>query len=334
MACRKSGEQERVFINEREALNRMAEHPTNPLDPQALFSHVEDAPDFHVPRMFAPPGSHGHIAIPQPFKLEEPLRVHTQSALVNRMIKPLDFEITKFMLIELVVALLMCVFFVGLAATIRGGRLPRGRFGNILEAMLLYFRDKVARPCIGGHDADKFVPFIWTVFFFVLGCNLFGMIPWMGSPTGALATTGAMALVTFLVVIGSGMKKLGPAGFWKALIPHMDLSLSLGGVNFEPVLKVLLLPMIFVIELLGLLIKHGVLAVRLLANMMAGHVVLAVIIAFIAASAQSLLWWAVAPASVLGATALSMLELFVAFLQAYIFTFLSALFIGMAVHPH
>jgi F-type H+-transporting ATPase subunit a len=95
-----------------------------------------------------------------------------------------------------------------------------------------------------------------------------------------------------------------------------------------------LVPMIFVIEVFGMLIKHGVLAVRLLANMMGGHVVLAVIMAFIAASAQSLLWWVVTPTSVFGATALSMLELFVAFLQAYIFTFLAALFIGMAVHPH
>jgi F-type H+-transporting ATPase subunit a len=195
----------------------------------------------------------------------------------------------------------------------------------MLEAMLMFFRDKVARPCIGGHDADRFVPFLWTLFFFILACNLFGMLPWMGSPTGALATTGALALVTFLVVISSGMKKLGPAGFWKAQVPHMDLS---------PALKVVLIPMVFVIEIFGLIVKHSVLAVRLLANMMAGHVVLAVIVAFIAASAQSFWWYAVTPASLLGATALSLLELFVAFLQAYIFTFLSALFIGMAVHPH
>jgi F-type H+-transporting ATPase subunit a len=151
------------------------------------------------------------------------------------------------------------------------------------------------------------------------------MIPWMGSPTGSLAVTATLAFVTFLVVIGSGMKKLGAVGFWKAQVPHMDL---------PPVLKVLLVPMIFAIEIFGLLVKHGVLAVRLLANMMGGHVVLAVILAFIAASAQSLWWWGVMPASVIGATALSMLELFVAVLQAYIFTFLSALFIGMAVHPH
>ena len=121
------------------------------------------------------------------------------------------------------------------------------------------------------------------------------------------------------------MTKLGAVGFWKAQVPHMDLPF---------VLAIFLMPMMFVLEVMGLLIKHFVLAVRLLANMMAGHLVLAVLLAFIAVSAGSIVWYGVTPASVLGATALNMLELFVAFLQAYIFTFLSALFIGMAVHPH
>jgi F-type H+-transporting ATPase subunit a len=92
--------------------------------------------------------------------------------------------------------------------------------------------------------------------------------------------------------------------------------------------------MIFCIEIFGLLVKHFVLAVRLLANMIGGHVVLAVLLAFISATASSLMFWGVMPASVLGATALSLLELLVAFIQAYIFAFLTALFIGMAVHPH
>jgi len=303
----------------------MAEHPTNPLDPTELFRHVEDAPDFHVPRFLAPK-SHGHIEIPQPFDLEKPLWTsNTGNRLIDRTIQPLDLKITKFMVIELAVAILLCLFFIGLARTIRGGRLPRGRFGHMLEAILLYFRDKVARPYIGGHDADRFVPFLWTLFFFVLGCNLFGLIPWMGSPTGALATTATLALVTFVVVVGAGVHKLGGWGMVKSFVPHMDMPLAV---------KIPMIMLMFPIEVLGLLIRHGVLAVRLLANMMAGHVVLAVIIAFIAASAQSLLWWAVMPASVFGATMLSMLELFVAFLQAYIFTFLAALFIGMAVHPH
>ena len=131
--------------------------------------------------------------------------------------------------------------------------------------------------------------------------------------------------MTFTTVVVSGMLKLGPVGFWTGQVPHMELPF---------VLAIFLKPMIFAIEVMGMCIKHFILAMRLLANMMAGHLVLAVIMAFISASALSMAWWAVAPASVLGAVALSLLELFVAFLQAYIFTFLSALFIGMAVHPH
>jgi F-type H+-transporting ATPase subunit a len=153
----------------------------------------------------------------------------------------------------------------------------------------------------------------------------------MGSPTGAFATTGALALITFCTVVGMGMAKLGPVGFWTAQVPHMDLPLPLA---------IMLKPMIFIIEVAGLCIKHFVLAVRLLANMMAGHMVLAVLVAFVGAiflyvgSYASALFWSVSVASIFGAVALSLLELFVAFLQAYIFVFLSALFIGMAVHPH
>ncbi|NOY29084.1 MAG: F0F1 ATP synthase subunit A [Planctomycetes bacterium] len=294
------------------------------LDPNELFSHVEDADFFHVPRFLAP---HGHVSIPQPLKLDEPLiEMNTGNELIDNTIQPLDLMITKFMVLELVVAIIIAVCFIGLAKSLKGGTSARGRLWNILEVFLLFIRDEVARPCIGKHDADRFMPFLWTIFLFVLGCNLIGMVPWMGSPTGALAVTGALAMVTFCVVVGSGMAKLGVVGFWKAQVPHMDLP--------GPV-AVLLIPMIFVIEVLGLFIKHGVLAIRLLANMMAGHVVLAVIVGFIGASAAAGtgIWGTVTLASVLGGTALSLLELFVAFLQAYIFTFLSALFIGAAVHP-
>ena len=101
------------------------------------------------------------------------------------------------------------------------------------------------------------------------------------------------------------------------------------------VLAIFLIPMIFLIEVGGLVVKHGILAVRLFANMFAGHLVLGVVMGFIAAAAQSLLlWWGIMPLSVFGATALNLLELLVACLQAYVFTFLSALFIGMAVHQH
>ena len=300
----------------------------NPLDPSELFKHVDDSTEFHFPRAFTSHEAHGHVPIPQPFKLDKPLiEMHTGNELIDNTIKPMDLTITKFMVLEVAIALIISLLFIGLAAHIKGGKLARGKIWNLLEVFLLYIRDQVARPCIGEHDADRFVPYLWTLFLFVLGCNLMGMIPWMGSPTGALATTAALAMTTFLVVVISGSKQLGVVGFWKAQVPHMDLP--------KPI-AVLLIPLIFVIEILGLFIKHGVLAVRLLANMMAGHVVLSVLLAFIGASAVAgqAIWGGVTVASVLGATALSLLELFVAFLQAYIFTFLSALFIGAAVHPH
>jgi F-type H+-transporting ATPase subunit a len=163
------------------------------------------------------------------------------------------------------------------------------------------------------------------MFFFVLGCNLLGLAPWAGSATGALATTFTLAMITFGMVLITGMARQGILGFWKALVPHMELPL---------VMAIFLIPMIFVLELAGLLIKHVVLAVRLLANMVAGHLVLAVLLAFILASASHIAFYGVAPVVLAGATALTLLELFVAFLQAYIFTFLSALFIGTAIHPH
>jgi F-type H+-transporting ATPase subunit a len=295
------------------------------LDPAHLFGHVQDSIHFEIPHKLDFFGeSDGKLEIPQPIKLQEPLFAG------KGVIEPLDFKLTKFMVLELVAALLIAAIFIPLAAKARRQDRPRGKLWNLFEAMLVFIRDQVARPAIAhdphhNHEADKFLPFLWTIFFFVLVCNLLGLLPWMGSATGALATTGALALITFLVVIGAGMFNRGPIGFWIGQVPHMDLP--------GPI-AILLKPMVFAIEILGLLIKHFVLAVRLLANMMAGHLVLAVIVAFIGASASYLAWWGVMPASVLGATALSLLELFVAFLQAYIFTFLSALFIGMAIHEH
>jgi len=239
----------------------------------------------------------------------------------------LGFQLTKFMVLELIAAALMLVVFLALAKRIRGGGPPKGLFWNFFEVMLVFIRDEVARPSIGKHDADKFLPFLWNMFFFILFCNVLGILPWAGSPTGALTVTAALAGITFCAVVGTGIYKFGVGGFLKSIVPHMELPKAM---------SFLLVPMIFVIELAGLLIRHVVLAVRLLANMFAGHMVLAVIVSFIAATAKLaiMLWLGVTVTSVLAAAALTLLELFVAFLQAYIFAFLSALFIGMAVHPH
>jgi len=240
----------------------------------------------------------------------------------------LGFQVTKYMVLEVLVAVILIAIFTIYARKIRGGALPKGRFWNLIEILLLYIRDNVARPAMGGkHHADKLMPYLWTVFFFILGCNLIGLLPWSGSPTGSIAVTAGLALCTFAIGLVAGSKEKGILGFWTGLVPHIDIPIYM---------KIILWPMLFVIELISLLIKHGVLAVRLLMNMFAGHLVLAVFMSFIAASAAYGMktWVTVTTLSIGMCLFLYLLELLVALLQAYIFTFLSALFIGMAIHEH
>jgi F-type H+-transporting ATPase subunit a len=266
------------------------------LDPVKLADHVKDAPAFELPFGI-------ELELPQVFGI----------------------QLTKFMVLELTAAVLMALIFVPLARKLADGKPPKGRFWNLFDAIILFLRNEVVRPAIGRHDADRFLPLIFTLFFFILFCNLLGLPPWLGCPTASINATAPLAVIVFLAGVGTGMKKFGPVKFWLGLCPHMDL---------PPVLKVLLVPMILVLEIVGLLIKHSILAVRLLANMFGGHLVLAMIVGFIPAMAGSLLWYGVTPLAVFGGTAICLLELFVAFLQAYIFSFLAALFIGMSVHQH
>lgn len=300
----------------------------------------------------------GKILIPQPF-----------GTLDSLFEKKSGFCISKYMLLELLLAGILLLLFTRLAKRLRSGEPAKGAFANLFEAMILFVRDQIARPAIdshdhghedhghhgehghhaehgdhghaalagaGGpvvevhrevHDGDRFVPLLLTLFFFVLGCNLLGMVPWAGSPTASFSVTLALAGVTMLTVVVAGMLKFGFFGFFKNQVPSMDLPLPLA---------ILLKPMIFAIEMLGLCIKHLILAVRLLANMVAGHLVLLGIMGLISAAATYSMgmWATVTGISVVSSTLFSVLELFVAFLQAYIFTFLSALFIGASVHQH
>jgi len=236
------------------------------------------------------------------------------------------FQITKFMVLEMVVAGLLIAIFVPLCRRSQQGAMPKGPWWNAFESFLTFIRDEVAKPNLGEHDADKYVPLLWTMFLFILFCNLLGMIPFMGSPTASIWVTGALAACSFVVMHGAAIAKMGGIGYLKSMWPHIDV----------PYAGWIIALMIFTIELVGTGIKAFVLAVRLFANMFAGHMVLATILLFILTAGQggfSLLWSGVTVSSVLGVVALSLLELFVAFLQAYIFTFLTALFMGMALHP-
>jgi F-type H+-transporting ATPase subunit a len=239
----------------------------------------------------------------------------------------LPFGITKFMVLELIAAGLILAIFVPLARRARGGQVPRGPLWNLFEGLLTFIRDDVAKPYLGEHDADRFVPFLWTLFLFVLFCNLLGIFPLgFGSPTANISVTGALALCSFLVIHGSPIAKMGPLHYLKSYVPHMDVPIFIA---------VFLIPMIFFLEVFGHVIKGCVLAIRLFANMFAGHTVLAVILLFIVMAKDSgwYLFWPITISSVLGVTALSLLELFVAFLQAFIFVFLTSLFLGSTLHP-
>ncbi len=274
----------------------------------------------------------GKILIPQPFgelrNLHEagstliPSSVDPQQPVYDR-----GLCISRYMVVQLAVVLIMAWLFIRLANRMSKSNRPQGRVWNALEAVLTFLRDEIARPAIGKKEGDRYVPLLWSVFWFVLLMNLMGMVPWVGAPTSAFAVTAGLAAVTLLTGIIMGSIKFGPIGFWTNQIPGMDLHWAIGLV---------IKPMLWAIEVLGLFIKHGVLAVRLLANMVAGHIVLLGImgIAFSLEAAAGDFWWLAAPISVIGSTLFSVLELLVAFLQAYIFTFLSALFIGAAVHHH
>ena len=231
----------------------------------------------------------------------------------------IDLSPTRQLVVMLLVAVLLPLIFIPVARLIRSKgveKAPSG-FANSMEAMIIYFRDEVVRTNIG-HGADVFTPFILTLFFFILGMNLIGLTPLGITPTANLSVTAALAVISFIVVEVSGFRALGPAGYAKTIFflpPGVPLPL-----------KPFLLLVLTLVEFLGKLTKPFALAVRLLANMTAGHTLILAIFVL-----QSYL---MGVASVTMASALMILELFVAFLQAYIFAMLTSVFIGLIRHAH
>lgn len=230
------------------------------------------------------------------------------------------FGITRYTILMILAAIVICGIYIPLARQIRTGEAPKGTWWNLFEGVLTFIRDEVAKPYIG-KEADHYVPYLWTVFLFVLTCNLLGMVPFLGSPTASFTVTSVLAFGSYIFINLSSILRYGLKAHLFSFAPHMEMPLAL---------KAMMILMLWPIEFLGLIIKSFVLAVRLFANLFAGHMVLATILLFIPQVAGSgpALEGAVTVGSVLGVIALSMLELFVAFLQAYLFTFLTALFLG------
>ena len=250
--------------------------------------------------------------------LEEYL--HVSVPLVSFHIGSQEFGLSKYSILMFLAAGIIAWIYIPLAKKIQTGEAPTGRLWNLFEALLTFIRDNVAKPYIG-KDADQYVHYLWTVFLFVLVCNLLGMIPFMGSPTASFTVTSVLAASVFIFIHVNSMMKYGWKNHLLAFAPHLDLPIAL---------KIPILVMLWPIEFGGLMLKCFVLSVRLFANMFAGHIVLGTIMLFIplVRNMGEPLESTVTLASVLGVLALSFLELFVAFLQAFLFAFLTALFLG------
>ena len=235
----------------------------------------------------------------------------------------LDFSPTRQLIFMILAALLAIVVFVPVAkALARTGpkAAPRG-FANGAEALILYFRNDIVRANIG-EDGDGYTPFILTIFFFILFMNVLGLTPFGITPTANLSVTAALAGIAFVVTEFAGFKALGPAGYARTIF---YLPPGLPG-PMKPIILLIMAP----VEFLGKLTKPFALAVRLFANLMAGHILILAIVGLILVN-QSLV---VGGFSVIGMSLLMILELFVACLQAYIFAMLTAVFIGLIRHAH
>jgi F-type H+-transporting ATPase subunit a len=229
----------------------------------------------------------------------------------------IDLSPTKHVVMLLVAAFLCCVVLITAAQSHRRtattGGAPKG-VANGIEAMVLYLRNEIILPNVG-HHGNGYVPYLLTLFFFILFANVLGLIPYGATATGNIAVTATLALMSFIVVEIAGIRTLGK-GYLNTIVywPHdMSLPMKLG-------LTVILTP----VEIMGKFTKPFALAIRLFANMTAGHVIVLAFIGMIFTFGS----WIVAPLPFLMAVGIMLLEVLVSFIQAFIFTLLTSVFIG------
>ena len=276
-----------------------------------IFAHTADARALELPFV-------GHVALPR----WEPLHIGRLA---------IDLSPTKH-----VVFLLTAAFLVWLTMWLTGRALQRQRaqgsgapkgLANMMEAVVLFVRNDVAIANIGRHRGAAFAPYILTLFWFILYCNLLGLLPFGATATGNLAVTGALALTALATIEISGMVALGPKGYLKTIV-------------FVPpgttgVTAFLLTAIMIPVELIGKIVKPFALMLRLFANMTAGHFVILSLMGIIFIFGHLAFFrWAIAGGSVAFMLFMYALELLVAFLQAYIFALLTSVFIGLMQHEH
>jgi len=314
-----------------------------------ILHHVVDAHDWHLITLAEGTPHERHISIPLPiiiysytkgfscfssahftnhethqpqiyngYKLKEE---HIVAEDDSKIIDIIDISITKNVASLLLSILLLCIVFITVARayTKNKGKAPKG-LQSFLEPLILFIRDEVVKPSIG-HKADKFLPFLLTVFFFIFFNNLLGLIPFFpggANVTGNIAVTMVLALFTFFITSFSASKQ-----YWMHII-------NTPGVPWWLKFPIPLMP---IVELMGVFSKPLVLMLRLFANITAGHIIALAFFSliFIFGEMSTGLGYGVSVLSVAFTIFMNFLELLVAFLQAYVFTLLSSIYIGMAV---
>ena len=305
-----------------------------------IIGHVTDAHSWHMFDYFDKSGKEHAVAIPLPVILinNGHLDVFMSSKFhhghadykgfdeAGKVVKPLDFSITKVpaAIMIIVVLLIVIVMVAKKGYKKRENQAPKG-LQSLVEMLVVFVRDSIVRPMIGEKHYEKYLPYMLTLFFFIFFTNCMGLIPFFpagANVTGNLAVTATLAVITFLITNLSGNKH-----YW------VDIFNTPGVPAW---LKIF--PLMPIVELVGVFTKPIVLMIRLFANMTAGHIVILgfVVIIFIISNTISMgVGAGVSVISVVFSVFISVLECLVAYIQAFVFTMLSALYIGMAVHePH
>lgn len=301
------------FASHKYSLHRVGKTPF-----ETLYMHLMPAP------LVEPGGGHedehgGHgaaralVEIPLPAALAfgdyrgDVLAAEPKTTLFNLQI----FQLTA--------VLFVLIGFAGVPAYVRTGQ--GDGLSRIFAGFVMWIRDEMVYPVMGRELGRKFLPYFLSVFFFIAFMNLLGLVPFSATATASIFVTGALALSTLIAMIGCGMIVQGPIAFWKNLVPHVPLALW---------------PLLFVVELIGLIVKPFALMVRLFANMTGGHMVVLSFMGMIFFAAQK--WgplggWGAAPLGVAFAVFIMIIESFVALVQAFVFTQLSIIFVNASVHP-
>lgn len=280
--------------------------PAKPVD--FITPHITDSRHLEIPAL------NSHLAAEIELPHFAPINIGGVS---------IDLSPTKHVVFMLLAALIVAVVLITAGNASKKQHAAKGRssgFAGAIEAMALYLRNEVVLPNVG-HHGEGFVPFALTLFFFILVCNLLGMLPWGATATGNIAVTAMLAIITAVIVEVAGIRANGLGYLSTIFYWNKDLPI---------VMRVLMFFVMTPVEVVGKLSKPFALTIRLFANMTAGHIVLLALIGIIFTFKS----WALAPVPVLMATAISMLELFVAFLQAFIFTLLASVFIGQIREAH